>query len=179
MMHEQKKAALKHFDSAKVKGSSFSFPSSCGSVASSGPSSQPSQDSSTALEGEGSSLLHPKQVSMSARSCGISTLPFATLDAMWSKAEEYLNSSNVVQAPGDDPKSKMVTSGNTPHFVRVLSHSQYVCDKNCMQWSSSRICSHTLVAAEVNGELKLFLQWYVSSGQEPNITQLAHAGLPA
>ena len=124
-MHEQKKAALKHFDSAKVKGSSFSFPSSCGSVASSGPSSQPSQDSSTALEGEGSSLLHPKQLSMSARSCGISTLPFATLDAMWSKAEEYLNSSNnVVQPPGDDPKSKMVTSrtGNTPHFVRVLSH---------------------------------------------------------
>ena len=29
------------------------------------------------------------------------------------------------------------------------------------------------------GELKLFLQWYVSSGQEPNIAQLAHAGLPA
>ena len=35
------------------------------------------------------------------------------------------------------------------------------------------------MAAEVNGELKLFLQWYVSSGQEPNITRLAHAGLPA
>ena len=31
----------------------------------------------------------------------------------------------------------------------------------------------------MNGELKLFLQWYISSGQEPNITQLAHAGLPA
>lgn len=116
MMHKQRKAALKHFDSAKVKGSSFSFSSSCGSVASSGPSSQASQDSSTVLEGEGSSLLHPKQLSTSARSCGISTLPFATPDAMWSKAEEYLNSSNnVVQAPGDDPKSKMVTSltGNT------------------------------------------------------------------
>ena len=75
----------------------------------------------------------------------------------------------------------MVTSrtGNTPHFVRVLSRGQYVCDKNCLQWSSSHICSHTLVAVEVNGELKLFLQWYVSSGQEPNITWLAHAGLPA
>ena len=136
MTHEQRKAALKRFDSAKVKGSSFSFPSSCGSVASPGPSSQASQDSSTALEGEGSSLLHPKQLSTSARSCGISTFPFATLDAMWSKAEEYLNSSNnVVQAPGDDPKSKMVTSrtGNTPHFVQVLSPGQYVCDKNCLQ----------------------------------------------
>ena len=107
MTHEQRKAALKRFDSAKVKGSSFSFPSFCGSVASPSPSSQTSQDSSTALEGEGSSLLHPKQLSTSVRSCGISTLPFATLDAMWSKAEEYLNSSNnVVQAPGMTPSQK-------------------------------------------------------------------------
>ena len=33
------------------------------------------------------------------------------------------------------------------------------------------------MTAEVNGELELFLQWYVASGQKPNITRLAHAGL--
>ena len=97
----------------------------------------------------GSSLLHPKQLSTSARSYGISTLPFATLNAMWSEAEEYLNSSNnVVQAPGDNPKSKMVTSrtGNTPHSVRVLSHSQYMFAIKTVCSGAHHICSHTLVA---------------------------------
>ena len=58
----------------------------------------------------------------------ISTLPFATLDAVGIK--EYPQASNyVVQALGNDPKSKMVTSpsGGTPHFVRVVSPGQYVC----------------------------------------------------
>ena len=31
----------------------------------------------------------------------------------------------------------------------------------------------------MNNELELFLQWYTSSGQEPNITKLAQAGLPS
>ena len=120
-------------------------------------------------------------LSIKVKDCGITTLPFATLDAMWSKAEQYLGTNDVQQAPGDDRKSKMITSrsSSTPHFIRVPSPGHYVCDKQCLQWSSSGICSHTLVAAEVNGELKLFLQWYNSSGQEPNITTLAHAGLPA
>lgn len=108
----------------------------------------------------------------------ISTLPLATLDAMWNKAEEYLLSSSDIQtAPGNDRKSKMVTSrsGGTPHFVRVVSPGHYVCDKSCLQWSSSQICSHTLAAAEVNGELSSFIQWYTVTGQEPNITRLAQA----
>ena len=35
-----------------------------------------------------------------------------------------------------------------------------------------------MVAAEVNGELHLFLQWYKRNNPQPNITQLAMAGLP-
>ena len=96
--------------------------------------------------------------------------------------EKYLlSSTSVLPAPGNDPKSKMVMSRSspTPHFVRVISSGQYVCDKQCLQWSSSMICSHILVAAEVNGELLQFLQWYVQSNQEPNITKLANMGLPS
>ena len=77
---------------------------------------------STAASGEGQMQSRHKQLSISAWACGISTLPFATIDAVWSKAEEYLQASNdVAQAPGNDPKPKMVTyrSGGTPHFVRV------------------------------------------------------------
>ena len=60
-----------------------------------------------------------------------------------------------------------------------MSPGHYVCDTSYLQWSSSQICSHTLAAAEVNGELSLFIQWYTVTGQEPNITRLAQAGLPA
>lgn len=101
---------------------------------------------------------------------------------MWNKAEEYLKSSNgILPAPGNDKKSKMVASrsGTAPHFVTVSSSGQYYCDKNCIQWCSSKICSHTLVSAEVNGELQTFLQWYLDSCQEPNITKLANFGPPA
>ena len=158
MTHKERKAVLSVLTLQKSKVANFPFPLVV-----------PLQAlvlkyhrivSSTAHKGEGLSQLHPKQLSTLARSCGISTLHFATLDAMWSKAEEYLNSSKNVVPPGVDPKSKMVTShtGNTPHFVRMLSCGQYVCDKNCLQWSSSRISSHTLEAAEVNGKLKLFLE---------------------
>ena len=101
---------------------------------------------------------------------------------MWDKAEEYLNSNNsVLSAPGSNKKSKMVASRSSvaPRFVPVSSSGQYCCDKNCIQWCSSKICSHTVVSAEVNGELQKFLRWYWDSCQEPNITQLANFGLPA
>jgi len=43
---------------------------------------------------------------------------------------------------------------------------------------SSQICAHTLVSAEVNGELHLFLQWYNMNSPQPNISSLAMTGLP-
>ena len=72
----------------------------------------------------------------------------------------------------------MVTSRSGSLPVQVVSPGHYICDKNCLQWTSSQICSHTLAAAEINGDLQLFLQWYTSNDVQPNITQLATANLP-
>ena len=120
-------------------------------------------------------------MSISAEDSNISILPRATLEGMWNKAEDYLQSNvDVVAAPGGDPKAKMVTSrsGSFPHLVQVNSPGQYICDKNCLQSMSSQICAHTLVSAEVNGELHLFLQWYNMNSPQPNISSLAMTGLP-
>ena len=95
--------------------------------------------------------------------------------------EENLQSSvDVVAPPGGEPKSKMVTSrsGSFPNLVQITSPGQCICDKNCVQWMSSQICAHTLVSAEVNGELNLFLQWYNMNKPQPNISRLAMTGLP-
>ena len=162
MNSEQRKNALARFDSAKVKCHTVVLES----LASTDP-----------IPGTSCN----EHLSITAEESGIS-LPFVTLSNMWKKAEEYLNASNLVlPAPGGNIKSKMVASrsGTTPHFVQAMPSGQYACDKNCIQWSSSHICSHTLVVAEVKKELDLFLRWYNGSDQEPNITKLAQVGLPS
>ena len=166
MKPEQRKQLVKQFDSMKLK---------CITVSSTLPVSQ-STIPSVSHERQLS-----KHLSISAADSNISTLPKATLEAMWNKAEDYLQSSvDVVAAPGSNPKAKMVTSrsGSSPHFIQVTSAGQYTCDKTCLQWVSSHICAHTLVASELNGELNLFLQWYKKNNPQPNITQLAMTGLP-
>ena len=171
MKPEQRKELIKQFDSIKVK---------CPSQAMATPLVPLQQMPQTSL-----SQLRSKEanqvVSISADDSNILTLPKVTLEAMWDKANEYITSKiDVVAAPGSDHKAKMVTSrsGSLPHFVQVVSPGYYICDKNCLQWTSSQICSHTLAAAEINGELLLFLRWYTNSDVQPNITQLAMASLP-
>jgi len=159
MTPEQRKCAVKRFDSAKLKFTK---------TAEAGASS--------------SAVTVGQQLSVSVENSSISALPFSVLEAIWKKAEEYLQSGvNVVSAPGGNSKDKMVASrsGTAPHFVQVNAHGQYSCDKQCLQWCSAHICSHTVVAAEVNGELRSFLDWYIRTKQEANITTLAQAGLPS
>ena len=165
MKRKQRKQLVAKFDSMKLK---------CITIASTPPVSESAQSASSVTQ------VASKYLSISAADSNITSLPKATLEAMWDKAKEYVQSKiDVMTAPGSDPKPKMVTSrsGSSPHFVQVLSTGKYTCDKNCIQWMSSHICAHTVVAAEVNGELDLFLHWYKINDLQPNITQLAMAGL--
>ena len=70
----------------------------------------------------------------------------------------------------------MVTSrsGSLPH----LSHQGTIFVTKTVFNGLPLRFAHTLAAAEINGELLLFLQWYTSSDVQPNITQLAMASLP-
>ena len=172
MKPEQRKELIKQFDSMKVK---------CPYQAMATPPT-PLQDqmSLSQLQSKGTVQVVGDK-SISANDSNILTLPKMTLEALWDKANEYIKSKvDVVAAPGSDNKAKMVTSrsGSLPHFVQVVSPRHYICDKNCLHWTSSQICSHTLAAAEINEELQLFLQWYTSDDVQPNITQLAMANLP-
>ena len=173
MTPNQRKRHIKKFDDAaqaSLRPSSSSRTASSCSILSSEPSS-----SNTTPANE-------KFLSVLCEDSGIENIPFATLHSIWVKAEEYLNSSSdVVAAPGEDKKARMVTSKSnvTPHFVRCLSSGQYVCDNSCMQWKSSNLCSHVIAVAELNGELGVFLQWYKATNQQPNITSLAMINLPA
>ena len=110
------------------------------------------------------------------------TTPTNRTTSFKGKAEQYLNSErDIVSVPGSDSKAMMVASksSNAPHLVRSTADGQYSCDHGCLPWKSSKICAHTVAVAEKNGELLTFLQWYIRTNQEPNITSLAMSGLPS
>ena len=122
-----------------------------------------------------------RHMSIRAEDSGITTIPHVTLDALWVKAEQILQSGNAITpAPGENKKARMLLSQSqaTPQHVQTKSNGQYFCDSACLQWASSQICSHTIAAAESNGELAFFLQWYTKCAESPNISTLAMSGLP-
>ena len=132
---------------------------------------------------------HPRQqhqqqkvLSISADESGIDILPHITLQMIWQKAEKLLSSKNAItSAPGSDIKARMVLSQSSaaPHFVTTRDNGQYLCDSSCPQWISSKICSHTIAAAEDSGQLCEFLQWYIDTKPCPNVTALGMQGMPS
>lgn len=86
---------------------------------------------------------------------------------------------NITRASGRDKKACMVISFSqaAPHHVQTKSDGQYACDSSCLQWVSSQCCSHTIAASEYNGELALFLQWFVKYAENLNISVLVMSGL--
>ena len=84
-------------------------------------------------------------------------LPYATVEGIWKKAASLVSDVNaIVPAPGLGPKEKMVKSksGSTPHLISVNGF-KYECDDKCPHFKSIKLCSHTVAALKVNGELKL------------------------
>jgi len=56
---------------------------------------------------------------------------------------------------------------------------QYKCDDKCPHYKSVHICSH-IAAAEANGDLQKFLEWFCHHGRQvPNLTKLSTHGMPA
>ena len=92
----------------------------------------------------GSSSNPTQYLSVTAEDSNIISIPLVTLHGMWSKANSLLQLGNAItDAPGADATAKMVLSYRSvvPHLVRKKGKAQYVCDDNCPQWLSSKICS--------------------------------------
>lgn len=108
-------------------------------------------------------------------------IPAAVLDAIWSKAGDIISDSMAMCAvPGGHQKDRIVESSSslTPHVVSAKKSGQYSCDDKCPNWKSLRVCSHSVAAAEENGELHLFVDWLKKVKKSPNLTQLALTTMP-
>ena len=110
-------------------------------------------------------------------------VPYTTMEGIWKKAGMLVKETNaVVPAPGFNEGEKMVKSksGAVPHMVSINHETiQYKCDDKCSQYKSANICSHTVAAAEVNGDLVKFLHFLRRNCAAPNLMQLASHGMPA
>ena len=71
-------------------------------------------------------------------------------------------------------------SGSTPYLIFV-NRVKCECDDKCPHFKSIKLCSHTVAASEVNGELREFISWFKTkkSSDSPNLVQLGMHGMPA
>ena len=86
------------------------------------------------------------------------------LDAIWRKAAELLKEAgSIVEAPGGTGFLVKSNSHPCPHHVTLKKSGQYCCDSECPNWQSLCICSHSVAAAEKEGDLEPFIEWYKQS----------------
>ena len=108
-------------------------------------------------------------------------IPRPVINAIWTKATELLNEPNAVCiSPGGSHKNRVVKSFSNvrPHLVTAKKNGQYACDNDCPNWKSLGICSHSVVAAEDNGDLQTFVEWVKRVKKVPNTTKLVTTKMP-
>ena len=82
-------------------------------------------------------------------------LPASIQQSIWAKVQSYLeDESSYSKSPGViDYTSVLVKSSSSerPHFV-IKKSSSYKCDSDCLMFKSTNgLCSHSLLAASLNG----------------------------
>ena len=107
-------------------------------------------------------------------------VPNAVPTAIWSKAKDILNDHAICSVPGGDAKDRLVKSSSNPrpHMVTFKRSGQYTCDKDCPNWESLSICSHSVASAEDNGDHEVFIEWFKKAKKSPNITKLVTTKMP-
>ena len=124
-------------------------------------------------------------LSLSVQDAGIESLPTPVVDGIWNKAEKLLNEpGQVMEGPGTSSSITTCyvvgsTSSDHPHIVKHSSKSgRFLCEPCCAMWQSSKICSHSVAAAQFSGNLEKFVEWYKASKYKPNLSKLAQVDMP-
>ena len=109
-------------------------------------------------------------------------LPASIQQSMWAKVQSYIqDKSSYSKSPGvSDYTSVLVKSSSSerPHFV-TKKGSGFKCDSDCLMFKSTNgLCSHTLLAASLNGEVDGFVTHYLKTKDPINYAALGQHGLP-
>ena len=120
-------------------------------------------------------LSQVRKLSVDVRDSSASILiPSPVLDAICNKASELLrDDGSICMVQGGNRKDRIVksTSSSQPHLSQL-------CDGKCPNWKSLKVCSHSVAAAEHNGDLEAFIQWLKKVKTAPSITKLVTTTTP-
>ena len=94
------------------------------------------------------------------------------LQCMFEKAKKLVHGTNSICPSPGTVNAELVESksGSRLHFVKVKADSKYAYDSDCPMWKCSKICSHTIACAYIDGHLQHFLNQSTTS---PNLYELA------
>jgi len=105
----------------------------------------------------------------------------AIIEGIYHKATKIINSNTLMTfAPGCDKYARRVASTRLNESHRVLrgkSKGDYKCDKLCPHWQGMKLCSHSVAAAQSNGELKFYLNRKRKSSKI-SVTPLVRTDMP-
>ena len=114
----------------------------------------------------------------------ITSVAIPVLEGIWHKAEE------LIRTPGlfmDAPTSSKATqhgfvvaskSSACPQIVQHGQSAHFSREPSCPMWHSSKICSHSVAAAEFCGEFREFIDLLNASKSAPNLDKLSRVGMP-
>lgn len=126
------------------------------------------------------------ELSVAPSESNIVNVPHQSVLEMFQKAAQMCSTpGEIVKAPiasgnGNIYYAASTSNPETPHQVRIIGKSgQFSCDKNCLRWSTFKVCSHVLAVAEHVGSLKTFLTWFGKAQRAPNYTALSNSNMPS
>ena len=91
-----------------------------------------------------------RKLSVAVDDTELPTVPQATAQNIWEKAERLLNDpESISRSLGNDCAYMVVSqTSKMPHFVQVCTSEKIVCDEQCLMWRGHKLCSHTVAVAE-------------------------------
>ena len=112
---------------------------------------------------------------VSPEEAGLSNIPLTTVQGIWSKAKELLQTQGaVVNGPcfSKSVDRTVIVASKTsskPRIVTVKPGGVICCENSCPNWTALRICSHSVTAAFFSSDLEIFLEKYRKKKCTPNM----------
>ena len=112
-------------------------------------------------------------------------IPFPVLQGKFEKATTMVKDKSagwrIPDQENDVTVRFMVHSKTTrnPRQVQLnVKSGKAQCDKDCVNWASYSMCSHTLAAAETADSLKEFLHWFKGRKLSPKLSAISNLNMP-
>lgn len=112
-------------------------------------------------------------------------IPLPVLQGMFEKAATMVKDKSAVWRIPDESNEvalRFMVHSKTSRYPRQVEVNvktgKAQCDKDCVNWATYSMCSHTLAAAETADSLKEFLHWFKGRKRLPRLSAISNLNMP-